>query len=429
MNNQRLPSYYTASLGHDTYYPELSQHVHVDVAIIGGGFTGLNTALELAEQGKKVALIESKKIGWGQSGRNGGQVTGSLSGEGAMRRQLQKRMSPAEADDFIWFLRWHGHDVIQNRVRRYGIDCDLKYGHLHTAYKRSHLKELQAEYELAQQRGLHDAVQLIEHKDMGAFINTPLYFGGLYNKKNMHLHPLKLCVGEAKALEQLGGLIFEHTKAERIIHGKQPQIHTAKGKITAEHIMIAGDVYHKLEQHKLGGLIFPAAGGIVTTAPLGALAYDILPKDVAVYDCRFVLDYYRLTADGRLLFGGGANYSGKESRDIAAELRPHIERTFPQLKGIDIEHQWSCNMGIVINRVPQLGKLSENVWYAQGYSGHGVATSHVVGEVMAKAISGQMDRFNTFNQFKHIKVPLGDWLGNQMLALGMHYYLFMERFH
>ncbi|MBP7370870.1 MAG: FAD-binding oxidoreductase, partial [Arenimonas sp.] len=359
-------SYYSASIEQSIGYPELEGDVHVDIAIIGGGFTGVATALELAEKGKKVALIESAKIGWGQSGRNGGQVTGSLSGEAAMKHQLRSFLDEKDAEDFIWFLRWRGHDIIKDRVSKYSIACDLKFGHLHTAYQPSHLHELRAEFELAEKSGMAEQVELIEAKDIGRFINTSIYHGGLYNKKNMHLHPLKLCLGEAQALQSLGGLIFENSQVTNIQHGATPEVHTANGRVIANQVFLAGDVYHKLEQIKLGGSIFPAAGGIVTTVPLGSLAAELNPKDVAVYDCRFVLDYYRMTADGRLLFGGGANYSGKSSRDIAAELRPCIEKTFPQLKGVEIEHQWSCNMGIVINRIPQLGKLSENVWYAQG---------------------------------------------------------------
>ena len=193
-------------------------------------------------------------------------------------------------------------------------------------------------------------------------------------------------------------------------------------------MFLAGDVYHQLEKKKLGGLIFPAPGGIVATAPLTEdVARTINPQDLAVYDCRFVLDYYRLTADRRLLLGGGANYSGRESRDVAAEMRPAIERTFPRLKGIAIDYAWTCNMGIVINRIPQLGKLSPNVWYAQGYSGHGVATTHVVGEIMAEAMTGTLEKFDTFNRCQHVRVPMGELLGNPMLAIGMWYYLLLEK--
>lgn len=428
MTAHYIASYYSTSLASTPSYPELEGEHRVDVAVIGGGFTGLATALELAEKGLKVAVVEAQKFGWGQSGRNGGQVTGSLSGEGAMKKQLRRFMADDAAENFIWYLRWRGHDIIRQRIDKYAIDCDLKFGHLHTAYKPSHVPELKRELELAQQRGMDAQVEWVDAKDIGRFLKTAIYHGGLYNRKNMHLHPLKLCLGEAAALRAMGGLLFENSPVLRIEHGNTPVVHSAKGRILADQVVLAGDVYHRLERKKLSGRIFPAAGGIVTTVPLGSLAATLNPADVAVYDCRFVLDYYRMTADGRLLFGGGANYSGKDSRDIAGELRPCIERTFPELKGVEIEHQWSCNMGIVINRVPQLGKLSANVWYAQGYSGHGLATSHVVGEVLANAVCGQMERFDVFERFKHIRVPLGDWFGNQMLSLGMHYYLFLERF-
>jgi glycine/D-amino acid oxidase-like deaminating enzyme len=400
---------------------------NVDVVIIGGGFTGVASAVELAERGIKVAVVEANKIGWGASGRNGGQVTGSLSGDAAMRKQLQKRMG-TEAEDFIWHLRWRGHEIIKNRVAKYHIDCDLKHGHLHAAFQPSHLNDLRSTYEEALARGLGDDVSLLDQNQVHAMLDTPLYHGALHNRRNMHVHPLNLCLGEARAAASLGALIFEHAKVTEIIHGAAPAVVTDQGRINAKTVLLAGDAYHKLEQKKLGGKLFPATGGIVTTEPLpDAIIQKLNTHDVAVYDTRFVLDYYRLTADKRLLFGGGANYSGKESRNIAAELRPAIERTFPSLAGVGIEFQWSCIMGIVVNRIPQLGKLSDNVYYCQGYSGHGVATTHIMGEIMANAITGTMSKFDTFAGFKHIRVPAGDLLGNPLLAVGMWYYQLLEK--
>jgi len=422
----RAPSYYAASLNFESDYPRLQGSVSLDVAIIGGGFTGIATAVELAERGLKVAVVETHKVGWGASGRNGGQVTGSLSGDEAMRKQMRNTLGE-EVDDFIWHLRWRGHEIIERRVARYGIACDLKYGHLHTAMKASHMDELQATYDEALRRGMGDDVTLLDAAGVRAQLGSDLYCGALKNTRNMHLHPLNLCLGEARAAERLGALIFEHSEVLEIVHGPRPAVVTTGGRIEAKQVLLAGDVYHKLERRQLKGLIFPAMGGIVTTAPLGELAGEINPQDLAVYDCRFVLDYYRLTGDGRLLFGGGANYSGRDSRDIAGELRPCIERTFPQLKGVPIDFQWSCAMGIVMSRIPQLGKLSGNVWYCQGYSGHGVATSHIMGEIMAKAITGDLEQFDTFAACKHIKVPLGDQLGNPMLAAGMWYYQMLEK--
>ncbi|QTS89158.1 FAD-binding oxidoreductase [Ectopseudomonas khazarica] len=423
---ERAPSYYSASLNFESDYPTLQGSVSVDVAIIGGGFTGIATAVELAERGLKVAVVETNKVGWGASGRNGGQVTGSLSGDEAMRKQMRNSLG-SDVDDFIWHLRWRGHEIIKSRVARYGIACDLKHGHLHAAMKPSHMDELRASYDEALRRGMAGEVSLLDGAEVRAQLGSDLYCGAIKNTRNMHLHPLNLCLGEAQAAASLGALIFEHSEVLDIVHGPRPAVVTTGGRIEAKQVLLAGDVYHKLERRKLKGMIFPAMGGIVTTAPLGELAKEINPQDLAVYDCRFVLDYYRLTGDGRLLFGGGANYSGRDSRDIAGELRPCIERTFPQLKGVQIDFQWSCAMGIVMNRIPQLGKLSSNVWYCQGYSGHGVATTHIMGEIMAKAITGDLEQYDTFAACKHIKVPLGDQLGNPMLAAGMWYYQMLEK--
>jgi gamma-glutamylputrescine oxidase len=427
MSSQRCNSYYTASLNEETNYPRLEGEQRVDVVIIGGGFTGVSTAVELAERGFKVAIVEANKIGWGATGRNGGQVTSSLSGDANMRKQMAGKLGD-KVDDFIWHLRWRGHEIIKNRVAKYAIQCDLKHGHLHAAYKPSHMAELQADYDEAVRRGMGDDVQMISAADMPSYLATDIYHGALHNTRNMHLHSLNLCIGEAKAAASLGTLIFENSPVVEIIHHDLPVVVTAHGRITANSVILAGNAYHKLEPGKMGGMIFPASGGIVTTKPLGdELAASLNPHDLAVYDCRFVLDYYRMTADKRLLFGGGTNYSGRDSRDIAGELRPAIEHTFPQLKGVEIEFQWSGMMGIVINRIPQLGKLSKNVWYAQGYSGHGVATSHIVGEIMANAVTGSLEKFDTFAGVSHIRLPVGAWLGNQMMAVGMWYYQMLER--
>jgi glycine/D-amino acid oxidase-like deaminating enzyme len=422
----RSNSYYTATLNQETDYPTLHGQHQVDVVIIGGGFTGVATAVELAEQGLKVAIVESHKIGWGATGRNGGQVTGSLSGDDAMRKQMRNTLGN-DVDDFIWHLRWRGHEIIRRRVEKYAIACDLRNGHLHAAYKPGHMTGLKHDYDEAVRRGMGDEVTLLDRSQLRDILQTDLYYGAIKNTRNMHLHPLNLCIGEARAAEGLGALIFENSEVLQIVHGDRPAVVTAHGRIDARQVMLAGDVYHRLEPGKLKGKIFPAMGGIVTTAPLGTLATELNRENLAVYDCRFVLDYYRMTADGRLLFGGGANYSGKDSRDIAAELRPCIERTFPALKGVAIDYQWSCAMGIVINRIPQLGKLSDNVWYCQGYSGHGIATTHIMGEIMSRAITGHLEQFDTFAACQHIRVPMGDVFGNPMLAAGMWYYQMLER--
>ena len=426
MNSARANAYYTASILEDSNYPQLIDDIDVDVAVIGGGFTGVNCALELAECGLQVALVEANKIAWGASGRNGGQITGSLSGDQAMVKAMRKRLGH-EVENFVWNLRWRGHDIIKKRVAQYQIQCDLKHGHLHTAYKPTHINVLRQSYQQAVERGFDKHLQLLEREEIANYLETDLYHGAIYNRKNMHVHPLNLCLGEAKAASALGTLIFENTAVTQILHGSSPVVITPKGHINAKRVLLAGNAYHRLGTTKLQGKIFPAAGGIVATEQLSeGVASAINPKDLAVYDSRFVLDYYRLTADRRLLFGGGANYSGRPSRNIAAELRPGLEKTFPRLKGVAIDYAWSGMMGIVVNRIPQLGQLSDHVYYAQGYSGHGIATSHIVAEIMAKALQGHMEEFDTFAGCPQIKVPGSQWLGNQLLALGMWYYRLLE---
>lgn len=424
---ERVRSYYAATLNKESAYPRLEGDLRVDVAIIGGGFTGVATAVELAERGLRVAVVEAKKVGWGATGRNGGQVTGSLSGDKAISRQLKRKMG-AEVEDFIWNLRWRGHEIIKRRVETYDIACDLKHGHLQTAYKPSHMKELRAYLDEAERHGMADEIRLLQAKDIPDYLETGIYHGGLLNTRNMHLHSLNLCLGEAAAAEKLGALIFEDSPVIHIEHGPTPVVSTEAGRLRADAVLLAGNAYHRLERGKLQGMLFPASLGNVTTVPLGDdVAAKINPRDVAVYDSRYVLDYYRLTADKRLMFGGGANYSGRHSKDTATELAPSIERTFPRLKGVQIEYAWTGTAGITVNRVPQLGKLSDHVFYAQGYSGHGIATSHIVGEIMANAMTGSLEEFDTFAQIRHLRLPVGDFVGQQVLTLGMWYYQLLER--
>jgi glycine/D-amino acid oxidase-like deaminating enzyme len=374
-----------------------------------------------------VVLLESNRIGWGATGRNGGQVTGSLSGAEAMTRQLRRRIG-AEAEDFVWNLRWRGHAIIAERVKRYAIACDLKHGHMQAAMKPAHMAELAALRDEAQRRGMGDDVELVPAAGVGDWLGTDIYVGGLLNRRNMHLHSLNLVLGEARAAASLGVRICEGTEVTGIEHGSPATVVTATGRVSADTVLVAGNAYHRLERGRLVGLLFPAALGNLATAPLDPeTAAAINPRGIAVYDCRFVLDYYRLTADRRLMFGGGANYTGKALADIAATLRPAIERTFPRLRGIPIDFAWSGMAGIVPNRVPLLGRLSPTVCYAQGYSGHGIATSHVLAEMVAEAITGAQDRFDTFAGLDHLRLPVGDTIGGHLLALGAWYYGLRDR--
>jgi glycine/D-amino acid oxidase-like deaminating enzyme len=420
-------SYYAATRKPVAPFPRLDRRLEVEVAIIGGGFTGVATAVELAERGISVALLEANVIGWGASSRNGGQITGSLSGDKAMLKQFGRTLGP-KAEDFVWDLRWRGHRIIRNRVERYGIDCDLKFGHMHAAWQPSHIPELEDMYRMAVAHGMGGEVELVRGAAVRDIVSTDLYAAGLLNRRNMHVHSLNLCLGEADAARRLGAHIFEDTKVLHIRHGRRVELVTEGGSVAADKVLIAGNASHHLERLKLAGLLFPASLGIVTTEPLPEeTARAINPQDIAVYDTRFVLDYYRLTADRRLLFGSGTNYTGRETPNLAERLRPAIEKTFPQLKGIGIDFAWQGQDGITINRIPQFGRTRDNVFYAQGYSGHGVATSHIAGEIMAEALTGNPHDFDTFASAWHWRLPVGRALGNAALAIGMWYLQKMEK--
>jgi len=429
MQSLRSNNFYTATLHDTTYFKPLQGDIEADVAIVGGGFTGVASALELSERGFSVVLLEGKRIGWGATGRNGGQVTGSLSGDEAMLRQLRKREG-SDAEAFVSGLRWHGHDIISKRVARYKIDCDLKRGHLHTAWSRGHVAELKTGMQSAIDAGLGETVSWLDRIEVQERLETPLYEGGVLNTRNLHLHSLKLCVGEAKAAAGLGARLFEDSEVIRIEQGERPVLVTEHGRVKSNTVLLAGNAYHRLAQHQFAGLLFPAILGNLVTEPLSDETVAAINRDdLAVYDSRVVLDYYRITADQRLMFGGGTNYSGREISRVDATLRPALEKTFPRLQGVRIDYAWTGTAGIVLNRIPMVGRLAltPNVYFAQGYSGHGIATTHVVAEILADALSGDMERFDTFASFKHIRLPVGQQAGNALLALGMAWYRLKER--
>ncbi|MGQ0564646.1 MAG: NAD(P)/FAD-dependent oxidoreductase [Gemmobacter sp.] len=421
------PSYYAATAHPIPPFPSLDGSVEADVCVIGGGFTGINAAIELAERGLSVVVLEQNRVGWGASGRNGGQVTGSLSGDGAMAREF-RRVLGADADDYIWNLRWRGHAIIKARVDRFAIACDLKHGHVQTATKPAHVTALRTLFEQAQARGMGADVEWAEGPAMQALVESPLYLAGLVNRRNMHLHSLNLVRGEAQAASSLGVRIFEGTRVLDVQDGPRPVVNTATGNVTAATVLLAGNAYHRLGRGAMRGALFPASLGIVATAPLPPdTAHAINPQDLAIYDNRFVLDYHRLTADRRLIFGGGTSYRGTDITGIADTLRPSIEATYPRLRGVAIDFQWFGQDGIIINRIPHLGRIGRNLFYAEGYSGHGIATSHIVAQIMAQAITGHMTEFDTFAQVRHIRLPFGQWAGQQALALGMWYFSLRER--
>ncbi|GAH10249.1 unnamed protein product, partial [marine sediment metagenome] len=259
----------------------------------------ISTALNLAERGYNVHVLEANKVGWGASGRNGGQIIGGISGEDKIARQMG-----AGDESLLWEMRWAGHDIIRERVRSYDISCDLKWGYLDVAIKPRHLRDQQAEFEALQKHSFPHENKLLSRQETRDLIRTDAYIGALLNMGNGHLHPLNLCLGEARAAISRGATIYEQSPVLRIDHGDKPRVITAHGSVTADMVVLAGNAYHFVER-KLRGSMFPVNSFIIATQALSdAQVNAINPRDLAVCDPNFVLEYFRLSADKRLLFGG-----------------------------------------------------------------------------------------------------------------------------
>lgn len=418
-STEHTGSYYAASANSTTQYPRLENDVSCDVVVVGGGFSGTNTALELAERGFDVVLLEANRISWGASGRNGGQIIGGI---GHDPERFVKSIGE-EGVRTIYQMGIEARDVIRERVETYGIDCDLKWGYCDVALKPRHMKQFAEWAEFEKSIGNPHPYTLLGQDEIKEYVNSKIYLGGLYNTANGHIHPLNLCAGEAKALHTLGGRIFEQSRVIDLQHGARPRVRTEMGSVSANRVVFAGNAYMGGLIPKLAKRVLPSSSSVIATAPLSdELAKELVPGDVAVCDPRTALDYFRLSADKRMLFGGLSNYTGLEPSDVVGVMRRKMERVFPQLTGINVDYAWSGWLGIGLNRMPQLGHLADNVAYIQAYSGHGVAPTHIMARITAEMIAGESSRFEVMSKINHMPFPGGKYFRRPALAIGMAYY-------
>lgn len=368
-------SYYAASANPSPERPALTGENHVDICVVGAGYSGLSTALHLAEKGYKVAIIEGARVGWGASGRNGGQVVNGLN---ASLQTIKGRYGQDTAN-FVAGLVQEGGEIIRERVKTYDIQCDLKPGNIFTGLTAAHMKELEvrrvlwASYGIKNQDML-DKTQLREH------IGSDAYAGGMIDHTGGHMHPLNLALGEAAAFESLGGVIYEQSPVVDVdTEAAKPVVKTARGTMTCGTLVLCGNAYLGHVVPALTARVMPVSTQMMATVPLGEeRANALLPTDKCVEDVRYILDYYRLSADKRLIFGGGTVYGGTDPADVEAKLRPAMEKVYPGLKGVKIDFAWSGNFALSFSRVPQMGRLGANTYFAHGYSGHGVTrTAHL----------------------------------------------------
>ena len=419
-------SYYLASANAMPERPALAEDLSADVCVIGGGFTGVNTAIELAQRGLSVILLEARRIGWGASGRNGGQL---IRGIGHDVSGFARHVG----EEGVRYLQRAGIDsvaLVGERIREHSIDCDLRWGFCELANTPAQFAAFKGEQQSLGALGYKPETRLVAAQDMAQVVGSERYAGGLVDMGSGHLHPLNLVLGEARVAEALGVRIFEQSPALQLSHGDTVQVRCASGTVRAASLVLACNAHLEELEPRLSGKVLPAGSYIIATEPLpAALADELIPQNLALCDQKVGLDYYRLSADRRLLFGGACHYSGRDPLDIAAYMRPKMLKVFPQLATTAIEFQWGGKIGITANRFPQVGRLQQypNVFYAQGYSGHGLNVTHWCARLLAEAIhAGHSQGLETFSRVPHMTFPGGKALRSPLLALGMLWYRLRE---
>ena len=419
---QHVASYYAATATASPARPSLSGEVNCDVCVVGAGFTGISSALHLAERGYKVVVLEAARVGFGASGRNGGQIVNSYSRDMDVI-EAKYGLDTARA---LGDMAFEGNRIIRSRIEQYAIDCDLKDGNLFAACNAKQLEGLREHQALWQRYGNRE-LELLEGEALKREVSSERYVGALIDHSGGHLHPLNLVLGQAAAFEALGGTIYEQSPLLELTHGEPARLRTPGGTVVAERVVLAGNAYLQGVIAELEGKSMPCGTQIVTTERLGERGRALLPNDMAVEDCNYLLDYYRLTGDGRLLYGGGVSYGGQDPASIEAVIRPKLLKTFPELGDVKIDFTWSGNFLMTLNRLPQFGRLNANVYYAQGYSGHGVTCSHLAGRLIAEVIEGESTRFDAFAGLPHLPFPGGRMLRVPLSALGAWYYSLRDR--
>lgn len=416
--DEHVDSWYARSAVPAPERPRLEGRVTADVAILGGGLTGLSAALELAEAGLRVVLLEARQIGWGASGRNGGQVIFGYSCDQAKIEALVGREDARRM--FDWSIE--AVDLVRQRIARHGIAADWRDGHAHVAIKPRHITELKAwQRDLEENYGY--PLQWWDREQLREVLDSPRYLGGLYDPRSGHLHPLNFTLGIAAAAERAGALLFERTEVTKLERGAKPVLRTAHGEVQADFVVLAGNAIVHGIAPELDDKIMPVGTYVGATPPLGEeLARQLIRNDMAVADINWALDYFRFSADHRLLFGGRASYSTLPPPNLPGVMMRRMARVFPQLNGVRFEHIWGGLIDISRNRAPHWGRLGDNIYFAQGFSGHGVATTGLAGRVIAEAIRGQAGRLDAFARIRHHDFPGGRTFRTPLLVAAMAWY-------
>ena len=404
--------------------PSLDGDEQADVCVIGGGYTGLSTALHLGQKGYDVVLLEAERVGWGASGRNGGHVG---TGQRADQASIEKWVG-TEAAKGLWQLSLEAVQKVCELIEAHKIDCELGTGNLPLAAKPSHVGELQEEMEhLSSQYG-YQKLAYLPPDSVAERTSAQGFYGGLLDDGCKHLHPLKYTVGLARAALAAGVRIYEGTRGTPSTDGRSGEVQTPNGCVRAKHVVVGCNAYLGKLIPRLAGNIMPINNFVIATAPLPS---NLLPRinrdNLSMSDSLFVINYWKLSEDGRMIFGGGENYSSRFPSDIKAFVRPHMLSIYPELADTEIEYGWGGAVGITLNRMPDFGRIGERLWYAQGFSGHGVPTATMAGHLLAEAIDGDTTGFDLMSSVPTHRFPGGTLLRWPGLVAGMLFYSLRDK--
>ena len=412
------PSSYALDDACETRAP-LRGEISADVAVLGGGIAGCSAALHLTKRGYKVALLEARRVGYGASGRAGGQT---IFGFAVGQQRLEREVGRDDARR-LFDLSVEALDLTQSLIQEYAIDCDYRPNHVHVAVKPRHLRELdQWARELHEDYG-YSSVRLLNRDELQGHVRSERYLGGLLDPRSGHLQPLKYTHGLARAAETAGAVLYENSEVLRYDNGREVRVHTAQGSVRCAHLVLCGNAYIGAVAPSLSRRILGVGTYIIASEPLGEeRARSLLPSNAAVADINWILDYFRRSQDHRLLFGGRVSYSSVQPPRLAESMRKRMVRAFPSLSDVKVANAWGGYLDITMSRAPDFGRLAPNVYYLQGFSGHGVALAGLAGKLASEAIAGTAERFDVFARIPHRDFPGGPLLRRPSLMLAMLYY-------
>ena len=419
-----MSSYYRVSANKTKEFSSLMGDVAADICIVGAGYTGLSSALHLAEKGYKVAVLEAETVGFGASGRNGGHV-------GIGQRQDQQYLEEAfgnEVATLLWHMSLEAIDTVKELIKKHRIKCDLKHGNVHFAHRSKYTRDLEEEVDFLQDRYDFDQIDYLPKSRLSEVIDSDAYYGAVVDRASKHLHPLNFLLGLAAAAVKAGVVIYENSRVTSY-EGAPVVVKTTGGQITADEMILACNGYIERLEPKINGYIMPINNFVLATEPLtDSLVTQIAPLDTSMSDSRFVINYWKLSGDNRLIFGGGENYRRGYPSDIKGFVRKYMLQVYPQLTNTNIDYGWGGTVAITMNRLPHFGRVQDNIWYMQGYSGHGVPTATFAGKLIAEAISGKLERFDLMASLPTTKFPGGTLLRWPGMVAGMLYYALRDRF-